>query len=239
MFSHPKSFPLTFIKKEKIARDIYSLYFDRSKEEFDFLPGQYMRISLSIKDKPTSHFFTIASSPLEKKHVMITVRNRLSDFKQTLLSLQTGEEVSFFGPLGGFYFDQTDIREKVFLAGGIGTTPFYSMIKYITKKKLPIPITLITSFSTVEEIIYYNELMQLDKEFSNIKIIYTLTKPNPVWHGETGRISESLIKKYMKDITKPIYYIVGSGEMVSETEELLEGIGVSLENIKVESFTGY
>ncbi|HSW88874.1 MAG TPA: FAD-dependent oxidoreductase [Candidatus Saccharimonadales bacterium] len=239
MFSEPKSFLLPFIKKEKIAKDTYSLYFDRSKVNFDFMPGQYIRISLSIKDKTISHFFTIASSSLEKNHLMITIKIRESVFKQSLLRLQNNEKVSFYGPLGGFYFDEKDTRERVFLAGGIGVTPFYSMITYVTRKKISIPLTLIASFSSIEEIIYYDELMRIDKEFSNIKIIYTITQPNNGWHGEVGRISKRLIKKYISDITKPTYYIVGSGEMVNETEELLEKMAVDLENIKIESFTGY
>lgn len=241
----PKDFYLSFQKKEEIAKDTYSFYFDRRGYQFDFFSGQYIRMTLptnSADGRSISRFFTIASSPLEKEHLIITTKTGISEFKKILFALKVGEQVKFFGSIGGFYLDENDTNEKVFLAGGIGITPFYSMITYIFEKRLTIPITLFVSFSLPEEKVFYNELKSISQKNNNIRTIYTITYPEnsqEEWAGETGRISEEMIKKYISDITKPTFYVVGSSAMVINTEELLENMGIIPEKIKVEQFTGY
>jgi ferredoxin-NADP reductase len=236
----PQEFTLTFIKKEQIARDTYAFYFDRENVPFDFLAGQYVRIILPFtNDIYMSRFFTIASSPLEEKYLIIITKRGKSGFKQTLFDLKPQDETQFFGPNGGIYLREDDTTDQVFLAGGLGIIPFYTMILYAAARKISVKIILIVSFSYAEEMIYYDQLQAISKQHSNIKIIYTLTRESSAWKGERGRISETLIRKYVPDIVKPQYYIVGFPEMVNDTEELLENMGVGLEKIKIESFTGY
>ena len=243
--SEPKAFRLPFIKKEKVAKDTYSFYFNQAELGLDFIPGQYIRMNLPIAnpdERGVSRQFTIASSPLEKNHIMITTKIIKASFKKKLLTLQIGEMVDFFGPLGGFIFDETKKEERVFLAGGIGITPFHSMIAYANGKNLSIPITLFVSFSTVDEMVFYEEMMGIANKNPNIKIVYTITKPEESqekWNGEVGRISGVLIKKYVSDIFKPLYYIVGPPLMVSEIEETVIKMGISNNKIFIENFTGY
>jgi ferredoxin-NADP reductase len=114
------------------------------------------------------------------------------------------------------------------------------MISYVAEKNITTLITLIVSFSTMADMAFYESLTHITHQHPTIKIIYTLTRDLQAdWPGERGRISETLIKKYVREIQKPTYYIVGFPEMVSDTEELLEGMGVSLNKIRVEPFTGY
>lgn len=234
-----KKISLPFIKKEKIAQDTFLFYFDRSNSEFNFLPGQYIRIIFPSLSRYDSRFFTISSSPLEKEYLIIATKIGTSEFKQSLFSLQPGTDVSFFGPNGGIFLDEKETSERVFLAGGLGIVPFYSMITYAAEKKLTIPMTLFVSFSYVEDMMYFDALQTIAEKFPNINIIYTITKPNDSWEGETGRISEKLLRKYISDITNPVYSIVGFPEMVTDTEELLENMGVNINKIKIEPFTGY
>jgi len=173
---------------------------------------------------------------------MITTKQGQSDFKKAFFNLSSAEKIKFYGPMGGFVLQDEDIFDHVFLAGGIGITPFHSMITYVAGKKLKIPITLFVSFSVPEEMVFYEELTNIAKENQNIKIVYTITKPElsqKPWPGETGRFSEELIKKYISDITRPTYYIVGPPQMVEGTEKLLEQIGIAPEKVKVEQFIGY
>lgn len=240
MLPRPKEFALSLMKKEHIAKDTYSFYFVKSDKELNFLPGQYIRMSFSNLQGSISRFFTIASSPLEEYLVITTkIYAGSSDFKKRLFNTDINEQVKFFGPIGGFIFQDEDLFHHVFLAGGIGITPFHSMITYASQKKHIIRLTLFVSFSTAEEIIYYDELTKLAKENENIKIIYTITNSDAQWKGEIGKISETLIKKYVPDIHNPTYYIVGPLDMVSSTEELLEDMGIELDKIKIEQFTGY
>lgn len=236
-----KEYYLAFIKKEKVSKDAYSFYFNRA---FDFLPGQYIRMTLDIENpdgRGMSRSFTISSSPLQD-YITITTRIIQSSFKKNLENLVPGTKVKFFGPMGSFLLNEEDKTPRIFLGGGIGITPFHSMITFSNTKKLTIPITLFVSFSTFNEIIFREELEEISKNNPNIKIIYTITHPEESkeeWNGETGRISESLIKKYLPDMQSPIYYIAGPPQMVEAMTEIVKNMGISDEKIKVENFTGY
>lgn len=242
MKNEQKDFYLPFIKKEKIAKNTYSFYFSRAQVDFDFLPGQYIDMVLLNKDldnRGSERSFTISSSPLDKNYLVITTKIIKSSFKKTLINLKSYQLVEFNGPWGGFVFKEEETFPRVFLAGGIGITPFHSMITYANTKNLSIPIILFASFSTQEDIVFYKELSDISKENPNIRVIYTITHPDSQWKGEKGRISEELIKKYVKDIYKPQYYIVGPPNMVAALGEIVLKMGVRNERIFIENFTGY
>lgn len=230
----------TFIRREQRATDTYSFYFDRSKTDFTFLPGQYLRLTLPhhADDRGTSRFFTISSSPLEKD-IMITAKILQSSFKERLFSLDPGDEVHIFGPMGRFIFDERLDLEHVFIAGGIGITPFHSMLTYAAAKKHTKPMTLFASFSTAEDMIFHDVFEKMTKKHPSIKSIYTVTKPELNWKGETGRITEALLKKYVTFNDTQLFSVVGSPQMAADTKELLLGLHIPEERIRTEGFTGY
>jgi ferredoxin-NADP reductase len=237
-----KSFYLPFIKKEKVANDSYSFYFDRAELDFNFVPGQYIDMILPIKNpdsRGSEHSFTIASSPFDKNHLMITTKVIKSSFKKSLLNLKSSERIEFNGPWGGFIFEAKKPYPRVFLAGGIGITPFRSMITYAYDKKLSIPITLLVSFSKAEDIVFYKELTKIANKNPFINVIYTITQPDDSWNGERGRITKDLIKKNVLDILEPNYFIVGPPAFVAAMEYVVGNIGVPSEKIFIENFTGY
>lgn len=247
----PRDFILPFLKKEQVAHDAYAFYFDRIKRgsavaeepDLDFLPGQYVKMFLDVQnpdDRGSSRSFSIASSPLEKDYVMITTRIIQSAFKKTLANLTPGVQVKFFGPNGRFVFDDSETKPHIFLAGGIGITPFHSMLTYIAEKDIKIPITLFVSFSTVEEVVFYDELTNLAKEHPNIKVVYTITHPeNSSWRGETGRISEDMIKKYCPNFSDSLFYASGPPVMTDAMVELVKNMGIPDERVRKEKFVGY
>jgi ferredoxin-NADP reductase len=242
--ANAKTFTLPFLKKEQLAKDTFSFFFDRSAIDFYFMPGQYIRMILSHENpdvRGTSRFFTIASSPHKKKHLMVTTKMIQSTFKETLHNLTPGTPVQFFGPMGKFLLDTTDQRERVFIAGGVGVTPFHSMLTYVAKKKISLPITLFVSFAAENEVIFYEELTSLTKKHNNLQVVYAISDKNvsKSWKGEKGRVSKSIIKKYITDFNKPIYSIVGSTSMVEKTKDFLLSLKISEEQIITEDFTGY
>lgn len=224
------SFTLPFIKKEKVAKDTYTFYFKRDKKLFDFEPGQYVRMSLphDADERGTTRYFTISSSPLNKEYLTITTKIIKSTFKKILFDLEEGTEVNFFGPMGWFLLPKDEKEEKVFIAGGIGVTPFHSLLTTLAEEKLPAAVTLLATFSSDEDAIFFNELTEVTKKNQDISVVYSFS-----------RISDETIKKHISDLYKSVFYIVGSEEMVATTKKVLVDLGVDEEKIQTEDFTGY
>lgn len=224
-------FTLPFIKKEEIAKNTYKFYFGRGEKTFDFLPGQYVRMIVphdNPDDRGTSRFFTISSSPLETDFLIITAKIIKSSFKNALLNLPSGAPIKIFGPLGTLVLRDDEKGPLVFLSGGMGITPFHSMLSYAATKNMKVPLTLFSSFSKNEERIFYEELTQISKQHPAINVIYS-----------DDRISENLLRKYIADVSKPIYYLTGPSAMVEATRELLMSLNIDEEKILTETFTGY
>jgi ferredoxin-NADP reductase len=242
----PSDFSLPFLRREQAAKDAYTFVFDRSaKLDYTFLPGQYNRIILpheNADERGTSRNFSIVTSPNNTNELMITTRIVQSSFKKALYNLTPGTQVQFFGPVGRFIFDENEAGDRVFLAGGIGITPFHSMLTYIAEKNITIPVTFFASFSTSEDILYFDEFTKISQEHPNVKIVYTVTKPEASqkpWDGEKGRVTPETIKKYVPDITKCITYTCGPIHMVDALLETLTNMGVPKENQRKENFVGY
>lgn len=237
-------FTLPFIKKEKVAKDTYAFYFKRSDEFDDFIPGQYLRMFLP-HDKPddrgTARYFTIASSPHIKDVVMFTIKIYDSSFKKTLHNLNPGDLVQFFGPMGWFLLPKHEKKEKVFLAGGIGVTPFHSLLTSLVDVSLSHPMTLFASFAKQEDVLFQKAFHAVSKKNKHIRVVYTLTQEegNVDWEGERGRVSKKMLEKYVGDLSKAVFYVVGSPEMVAGVRAMLLDVGVTSDQIDVEDFTGY
>ncbi len=240
-----KDFSLPFVRKQLLASNTYAFFFDRSHEQFDFLPGQFVRVTLQIEHpdtRGTSRYFSISSPPTDKTTLRIVTKVLQSTFKKALLALLPRQQVKFFGPSGIFYFREEQALQHVFLAGGIGITPFLSILSYIDDKKIVSPVTLFVSFSTAEEAILYQETLAIAQRNPSVKVIYTITHPQDSkipWNGEVGRISEELIKKYVPNITESLFYLVGPAAMLSAMEELVGAMNIPSERIFKERFVGY
>jgi len=225
----------TLVKKTEEAKGTKSFYFE-TDEEFSYLPGQYFYFTLpklNFEDKrgETRHF-TISLSPTEGKNLRITTRIRdESGFKKTLDSYPLGTAIETEGPTGTFIFDEAETGSHVFIAGGIGITPFRSFIKYVIDKGLKTPIHLIYSNSD-NDFIFKKELEAWDKENENIKVDF-------VDSSKVGHLDEKMIKKLVSDVNLPTFWVVGPPPMVDAVEKILEDMKISGDKIRVEKFTGY
>lgn len=236
------SFTLPFLKKEQVAKDTYSFFFDRKKSKLDYLAGQYVRMILPHEapdDRGTMRYFTIASSPSEKEHVMITTKVVKSTFKKTLCNLQKGDKVQFYGPSGSYVLEPANAKPHIFLSGGMGITPFRSMFTFASQKNLSTPITLIATFPAKENIVFFEELQNIGKKNPHFKIVFSITHPNKDWSGEKGRINDALLEKYISLTGDEVFYVCGPNPMVDDVRELLVESGVDIETINLEYFSGY
>jgi len=168
---------------------------------------------------------------------MFTTRALDSAFNKNILEMPIGAkaEISDFG--GNTVLHRDSSVPAVFLIGGIGITPVRCMIEYIVSEKLPYKAYLFYSNPTAASMAYFEEFENWAKEFEGFRFIPTIDDTNDKnWKYNFGYITEALIKKYVPDVLKPVYYIVGPQVMVDAMEKLLIGLNVNSDNIKLEKF---
>ena len=230
-------------KEELEGTDIMTFKFARS--ELDFSAGQfaYFKLDGVIGDPkgPIRHF-SLASSPTEREYLLISTRIRDTPYKKRLASLQIGTEIEAWGPQGEFVLHENYSEPAVFLSGGIGVTPFRSMIKFATDKQLPVRITMFDS-NRSQNILFKNEFDGWVARNENLKIIYTVTDDSSSeWPGEKGRINKAMIKRHVgqNDLDKSNFYICGPPAMLKAMQEMLQQqLRIPRERVKAEEFTGY
>jgi len=146
------------------------------------------------------------------------------------------------GPFGDLRLHNDRPRAAVFLTGGIGITPFRSILLNATREKLPQRIFLFYANRRPEDAAFLDELQQLEKQNANYKLIASMSQMETSqrdWQGERGLIDEQMLAKYLKNVASPIYYITGPPAMVAAMHTMLAAAGVDDDNIRIEEFTGY
>lgn len=220
------------------THDVRSIRFQRP-DEFDFLPGQYMYVKLRRNGKELEKHFTISSSPTEKDHLEITKKLTGHEFSNALASLNEGDRAHIDGPEGEFTFEGE--HDKIALiTGGIGITPFQSIIRYSTDRGLKTQMTLLYSNSSEEEIVFRDELEEMQRLNKNLNVVHTTTRPSEKWRGLKGRINGEMIKKVIPDYRERVVYISGPQQMVDDIERILrKELKIPKKQIKMEYFPGY
>ncbi len=242
------SFEIALRGKRQIADGTYEFIFEKPKN-FHFNAGQHMRMTLlnplETDSKGNSRFLTLANTPQEKK-LVVAMRMTDSAFKRVLGKMQTGEKVLIqillHSPHGSFVIHDDAAKPAVFLVGGIGIVPAYSMIKDAIERKLSHKIFLFYSNRRPEDAPYLKELESLAKQHPNFKLIATITKTEKSkksWQGETGYIDKAMLKKYVHDLNAPVYYTAGLTNMVNAMKALLNDVGINEENIHAEDFSNF
>jgi glycine betaine catabolism B len=254
---------LTLLEKDKIeGTDVTSFKFSKQNVQgggedkitpLNYTAGQFAFFDIGgVYNDPKGpiRHFTISSSPTEN-FIMFSTRIRESPYKKRLSTLEEGSRVKVRGPEGQFILHEDYSKPAVFLSGGIGVTPFRSMIKYATDKQLPLKIVMFDSNRNRENILFNKEFDEWTKINKNLKIIYTISEDEQQqpssstandWKGEYGRIDKAMILKYLDTnmLDNSIFYICGPPSMLKAMESLLrDNLEIPKERIKVEEFTGY
>jgi len=248
VFSYLVSPGATYLLKlnsaTQLAPDIYEFRFSGSGR-LPFRAGQYLEWTLR-DPRPDSRgnrrYFTIASSADEPwVRVGVKFYPGASSFKRSLLAMRPGDEI-VASQLGGEFVLPANKREKlVFMAGGIGITPFRSMIRYLLDHNEKRTITVLYSNTTAPEIVYADVLEEARKQLE-IETLYTLTDANrvpPGWQGGTGRVDAEMIAKTVPDYRERTFYLSGPRSLVVGFEEVLRDIGIPKSRIKTDFFPGF
>jgi ferredoxin-NADP reductase/nitrite reductase/ring-hydroxylating ferredoxin subunit len=254
---------LTLLEKDKIeGTDVTSFKFSKQNDEggaedkttpLSYTAGQFAFFDIGqVYNDPKGpiRHFTISSSPTEN-FIMFSTRIRDSPYKKRLSNLEEGTKVKIRGPEGQFVLHEDDYsKPAVFLSGGIGVTPFRSMIKYATDKQLPLKIVMFDSNRNRNNILFKEEFDDWATVNKNLEIIYTISDDERGqsssaandWKGEHGRIDKAMILKYLDTnmLNNSIFYICGPPSMLKAMQSLLQDdLEIPKERIKVEEFTGY
>ena len=235
-------------EKKQLAEGTLAFVFEKP-HDFRFQAGQHIRMTLlnpaETDSEGNSRFFSLANSPQEQD-LVIAMRMRDTAFKRVLGRLPIGDkiriEILLKSPHGSFTLHDDPSKPAVFLIGGIGIVPAFSMIKDATERQLPHQMVLYYSNRRPEDAPFLDELQHLAKQHPSVTLIATMTRPEQSaqpWQGETGFITHSMLIKYVDDLQSPVYYLAGLPEMVSAMKTMLTDAGVSEENIRAEEFTGF
>jgi len=232
----PRGFRAQVVSSRQLTPTTWAIEVEKAKA-FAFRPTQFTFLQLRTEDGMDARPMSLATSPT-RPHLEYAVRLADSAYKRAFAALQPDDEVRVFGPIGDFVLHET--RPAVLLAGGIGITPLKGMAEYAADKALAIPIRLIYSNRSEDEIVYRRELEALETLNPHFRVLNTLTRTDDRgWKGATGRIDSKLIQEAARDLADPIYYVSGTPSMVVGVLRLLRGLDVPDSNIEVEAFRGY
>lgn len=225
--------------------DVMTFVFNLNGQPYPYTAGQFAFFELdelrAEDPRGKRRHFTLSSSPTEHGIVQITTKLRGSGFKETLKNSALGLELDLEDARGRFSLPDKAEAPLVFLGGGVGVTPFRSMLRYAADENLPHHITVLYSAPTPEQLVYRREFESLPQENPNVHIVLTVTQPDQGggWQGETGRIDAEKISKYVSDIPAAIFYTCGPPPMVQAMEEVLKAMNVPADKIRIERFSGY
>ncbi|MDG6223611.1 MAG: xylene monooxygenase [Candidatus Bathyarchaeota archaeon] len=217
------------------THDVKSYRFSKP-DSFEYTAGQYLIISLpNGKGGSLRKPLTLSSSPTED---FIEVTKKLTDgheFSEAFKHLDVGDEVQLDAPYGQFVLDEKQ-NKIAMLSGGIGITPFRSICRYATDLKLKTDIFLFYGNKTSKDIVFKQEFDQMKDENQQFKIVYTLTRQDPNWTGQTGHIDANLIKNELPDYSQRMFYLCGPPGMMKAMQDFLQELGVTKQKISVEKF---
>lgn len=223
---------LTLANIKQLEGDVQTFTFD-SKEVMPWKPGQFLHVTIK-HDNPDNRgverWFTISSTPSEGEIAITTriVTDRPSSFKRTLAALKRGDEIEVDKPEGDFTLENLN-RNYIFVAGGIGVTPFRSIIKEANSKG-NVPNIKILYANRNDQVAFKQELEDISKANPKLKIEYIFSPE---------KIDKDRLQKTIELMDNPIVYVSGPEPMVEAFEKDLQEIGLSKENIKTDFFPGY
>ena len=212
---------------------------------FSFRAGQFADVTLTdpleTDAEGNTRTFSIASPPFANE-LVFTTRMRNTAFKRSLKEVTLTAEVKISPAAGSFTLHKNLAKPAIFLAGGIGITPFLSMVQQADRDRLSQKLYLFYSNRRPEDAAFLDTLRTLETTNPNFRLICTMTemsKSSKEWKGETVLIDKEMLSRHLTVLQGPIYYIAGPPTMVAAMRQTLVGAGVEEDDIRAEEFAGY
>jgi ferredoxin-NADP reductase len=238
------SYVIKLKSSETIADGTRAFRFDKPPG-FQFKAGQ--AVDIGLIDLPetdgagNTRAFSLTSAPFESE-LAIATRMRSTAFKRVLGALVPGNRVRLEGPFGSLTLHRDVSRPAVFLAGGIGITPFLSMIKQVCHEGASRRLLLFYSNNRPEDTAFLDQLLTLERRHPFFRLVCTMTdmaKSSRPWTGETRRLEFTMVKAELMEQDRPVYYSAGPPAMVTAMRTMLNAAGVEDDDIRAEDFAGY
>jgi ferredoxin-NADP reductase/Na+-translocating ferredoxin:NAD+ oxidoreductase RnfD subunit len=210
-----------------------------------FQPGQYMEWTVDhdhVDNRGKRRYFTLASSPTEPTlRIGVKFEEAASSFKRELAAHAKNRRPVVAAIVSGdFTLPRDRTRKLAFIAGGIGITPFRSMVKYLTDRGEDRNVVLLYVNRRYDEIVYRNIFDAAERAF-DFRASYALTDPSTApagWNGELGRIDAAMIARQIPDYSERLFYISGSPGLVLAVTEALHQLGVNDDQVRTDHFSG-
>jgi predicted ferric reductase len=203
--------------------------------EFSFRAGQFAWILPSRNPfTPTYHPFSISSSALAQR-VEFTIK-QVGEFTGSMRQLRLGDRVYMDGPHWSFTLESHPGMGYVFVAAGVGVTPFLSMLATLADQGDQRPCWLFLGNRHEDQVTGIRQLARLQGRL-NLRIVHVISRPSDQWTGERGRIEADLLDRHLPLERRSLeYFICARGEMVRSVETTLQGLGIPSDNIHSEQF---
>lgn len=238
------TYQTTLLGREEIAA--WTMAFHLAKPAgFSFKAGQAIDVvlgdSADANDGNARHTFSIVTAPREDK-LTIATRMRDTPFKNRLKDLPDGAAIGIDGPSGSLLLHNKHERAAIMIAGGIGITPFISMLRQAASDPQPRHLVLLYSNHRPEDAAFLAELQALERSNENFRLLATMTRmgnSSVPWAGATGAIDAKLLAQISTELAAPIYYLAGPPAMVAAMRQTLNDAGVDDDDLRSEEFYGY
>lgn len=221
------------------ADNIRTFYF-KPEKPVRYTAGQYTELHLPNRhhdQRGTKRWFTLSSSP-NGEFLTITTKyagdDKSSSFKKTLFSLRAGTTVDMADPMGDFVLPKLIQTPLVFVAGGIGITPFHSMLEWLHETTEERPIKLLYGVRSEDEIIFQDTFHR-----AGIEPIVVVSEPSDAWGSERGRLNAELVLGLEKPSEDTLVYVSGPEPMVQALAKDLHKAGLAKHQIVSDEFPNY
>jgi predicted ferric reductase len=206
---------------------------------FRFDPGQFGWIAVGRSPFAiTQHPFSFSSSadPPPGGPVAMTIK-AAGDFTKTVPDVTPGTRVYLDGPHGVFSMDRRQAPGYVFIAGGVGVTPLYSMLLTMREREDVRPVTLFYASATWDDVVFRDELAELSESMPNLRVVHVLERPPEGWTGESGYITPDVLRRHLPSQYRRYEDLIcGSSAMMDAMEKALTGAGVPFRQVSTERF---
>lgn len=236
---------LLLSERKEVAEATASFRFELAGQSFSFQPGQFVRVGLPNPPHPdpkgNARSFSIASAPSDP-FLLIASRMTGSPFKTSLAEVPLGTPVSISGPAGSFILDPNSHSPVVLFAGGIGITPFRSMIRHVREHDPERHLTLVYANRCCEQAAFLEDLEAWAKASPNFRLLATMTQPGrslQAWSGPTGYVDIGFLRRYLPELPPGGCYVAGPPRFVSGVTQTLREAGVAGDHVWTDEFTGY